>query len=54
VWKQLARDPDQKVRTAVVRSRWSKPNVLRLMTGDPNPEIVRLAQHRVLAEPAND
>jgi hypothetical protein len=50
VWKQLAHDPDLKVRTAVVRSRWTPATILRQMTGDTDPDVAHLAQQRILAE----
>jgi hypothetical protein len=51
VWKQLTRDPDLKVRTAVARSRWTPSTILRHMTGDADPDVAYQAQQRILTEP---
>jgi hypothetical protein len=48
VWRALARDAEVKVRRVVVRSRWVRPELLRMMTGDSMPEIAAAAAARVL------
>jgi hypothetical protein len=49
IWTRLVADEDRRVRLKVARSRWVSPLLLRRLTGDCDPEVAGVAQHRVTA-----